>query len=97
MKTNAMPNILFCSVNDCAYNESEKCHAGAITVDGPEPLCDTFFKSGRKGGMDDIGSVGACKNEVCTYNESYECTARGIHVSWHYSKPECDTFTERAA
>jgi hypothetical protein len=93
MKTKVMPNVLFCSVLECAYNDHEKCHAGAITVDGPEPLCDTFFKSQQKGGIDEsIGSVGACKNDMCVHNESYECTANGIEVSLHSMKPECDTF-----
>ncbi|MBL8012345.1 MAG: DUF1540 domain-containing protein [Candidatus Omnitrophica bacterium] len=91
-----MPNILFCNVNECAYNGDEKCHAVAITVGGPQPLCDTFFRSGRKGGGEDAGSVGACKNEVCAYNESFECTAYGINVSLHSTKPECDTFMQRS-
>lgn len=95
MKSNLMPNILFCNVDECAYNDQEKCHAGAITVDGPQPLCDTFFKSGRKGGVDDVGAVGACKNDVCAYNESFECTAHGINVSLRSSHPQCDTFVER--
>ncbi len=43
MKTQSMPHVLFCSVFECGYNDYKECHAGAITVDGPEPLCDTFF------------------------------------------------------
>lgn len=93
MKTRTMPNVLFCSVGECAYNDHEHCHAGSITVDSPEPLCDTFFKSGRKGGIESLGTVGACKNDTCIHNESYECTAKGIEVSLHHTKPECDTFS----
>ncbi len=95
MKTKAMPNVLFCNVTECAYNNLEKCHAGGITVDGPEPLCDTFFQSQRKGGVEPLGTVGACKNDVCVHNDSYECTASGIQVSLHSQKPECDTFSPK--
>lgn len=91
----SMPNVLYCSVQECAYNEKEKCHAGAITVDGPEPLCDTFFKNTRKGGAGVIGSVGACKNETCVHNESYECAAPGISVALHKTRPTCTTFVSR--
>ena len=83
---NKMPNILSCEVTECAYNNKEECHAGAITVDGPEPLCETFFMHTPKGGIEDIGSVGACKNDVCMYNESLECTASGINISKHEEK-----------
>jgi hypothetical protein len=93
MKNRIMPHVLSCSVLECAYNEQKKCHAAAITVDGPEPMCDTFFKSAKKGGVQEEGAVGACKNRLCAYNESLECTAHGIDVSLHAATPECDTFT----
>ena len=94
--TNVMPNVLFCSVSECAYNDHQKCHARAITIDGPEPLCDTFFKNHQKGGIDTLmGSVGACKNGLCVHNESYECTAKGVYVSMHIARPQCDTFSPR--
>jgi len=96
MKIQVMPQVLFCSVTECAYNDSEKCHAGAITVDGPEPLCDTYFKSPRKGGINGTsGTVGACKNAICVHNDAYECTAQGIKVSLHVAKAECDTFAAK--
>lgn len=96
MKTKVMPDVTFCNVAECAYNDHEKCRAGAITVDGPEPLCDTFFTNSEKGGIEQTnGSVGACKNGTCVHNEHYECTADGIHVSLHDTKPECDTFSMR--
>ena len=96
MKPGLMPTVLYCSATECAYNEHERCHAGAITVDGPEPMCDTFFKSNRKGGIEAEGAVGACKNGTCVHNNSFECTAGGIHVSLHQQKPECDTFEPQA-
>ena len=96
MKIKILPNVLYCSVTACAYNDHEKCRAGSITIDGPEPLCDTFFTSQFKGGqIDGKASVGACKNATCLHNQSYECTAHGIEVSLHFQKPECDTFVVR--
>ncbi len=63
MKT-SMPAVTFCNVEECAYNDHENCRAAAITVDGPEPLCDTFCKNQEKGGIaQEVGSVGACKME----------------------------------
>ncbi|MEN8257586.1 MAG: DUF1540 domain-containing protein [Thermodesulfobacteriota bacterium] len=45
--------------------------------------------------MDMTGSVGACRLENCSFNESLECTADGIHVGVHSGDPECETFTAR--
>lgn len=91
-----MPRVIDCSVTDCAYNSNSMCHAMAITVGSSTPLCDTFFKKERKGGaMDVIGGVGACKVESCKFNDSFECTADGIHVARHADKAECDTFSPR--
>lgn len=89
-----MPNVLFCNVYECAYNDRDACHAMAITVDNsPEPMCDTFFRRDVKGGVQEFnGSVGACKNDRCMHNTSFECTANGIHVSKHQETPACDTF-----
>ena len=89
-----MPNVLFCNVGDCAYNDHDACHAMAITVDSPEPICDTFFDHEPKGGVQEItASVGACKNDGCVHNESLECTAEGIKISMHDDKAACDTFS----
>jgi hypothetical protein len=91
-----MPNVLKCTVEECAYNEHENCHAMAITVDGPDPLCDTYFKTSRKGGVADIiGAVGACKNGECVHNQAFECAASGIEISRHEANAECDTFALR--
>jgi len=91
-----MPIVRSCSVMECAYNRETACHAGGITVEGPVPLCGTYFRSQRKGGIQETGTVGACKNDGCVYNDSFECTASAIEVSIHYTdRPECDTFTQR--
>lgn len=96
MQTKVMPNVRSCTVLECAYNENEHCHAGAITVDSPEPLCGTYFKSQAKGGLDEsTGMVGACKNSVCVHNASLECAASGIDVSWHTDHATCDTFSAK--
>jgi hypothetical protein len=92
-----MPMINECSMMDCAYNTEKKCHALAITVGGPEPLCDTYMKTARKGGdMDSIAGVGACKVSTCVYNFSLECSSENIRVGSHGDHAQCDTFRERA-
>jgi hypothetical protein len=89
-----MPMILDCNMNECAYNINEACHAMAITVGGAAPTCDTFVRKSHKGGvLDTTGSVGACKEDKCKFNDSLECTASGIHVSIHADHAECDTFS----
>ena len=91
-----MPRILDCSMSDCAYNTDNMCHALAITVGASAPMCDTFLKLGKKGGIKDAtGSVGACKVENCRFNDALECAADGIHVGRHSDHPECDTFAPR--
>lgn len=91
-----MPRIIDCSMMDCAYNTDNMCHAIAITVGSATPMCDTYMQRKEKGGaMDMTGSVGACRLENCTFNESLECTADGIRVGMHTDHPECETFNAR--
>lgn len=89
-----MPKVLECLMDECAYNKEKKCHAMAITVGGGMcPLCDTFMKTVKKGGVADmIGTVGACKVENCQLNTSLECNAGGIRVVLHNQHAECATF-----
>jgi hypothetical protein len=88
-----MPNVRFCNVHECAYNDHDACHALAITVEEPAPLCNTYFKREIKGGFEEFnGSVGACKNDQCLHNSLLECTATSIQVSKHNQIPACDTF-----
>lgn len=92
-----MPIILDCEVEDCSYNRDKECHALAITV-GSEghPVCDTFAKLSRKGGVaDTLGCVGACREDDCKYNDSLECTALTVHVGQHSSHADCRTFVAR--
>lgn len=89
-----MPNVLYCNVNECAYNAEDSCHAMAITVDNQEAMCDTFFNHQPKGGIRELkAGVGACKSDGCVHNRLLECTAPGIKVSRHNNKPACDTFS----
>ena len=91
-----MPKIIDCSMKECAYNTDKLCHAMAITVGSKSPMCDTFMKRKQKGGMKEMnGSVGACKIDNCTFNQSLECTADGIHVGIHADHAECETFQVR--
>ena len=88
-----MSKISKCSVNMCAYNKDQQCHALAITVgDQDDPQCDTFLPSGSKGGdMGTTGKVGACKVSVCRFNESLECIGRadrGRHEAEHGLLPD---------
>ncbi len=91
------PKVLDCEVSECSYNTNKQCHALAITVGDAEcPMCDTYVKSSQKGGaMNMTGSVGACKESDCKFNESLECAAPGIHVSSHKGHADCSTFARR--
>lgn len=91
-----MPMIIDCKMTECAYNANKKCHAMAITVGGPEPMCDTFLKRTKKGGVPDMnGSVGACKVANCNFNQSLVCSAEAIHIGVHDNHAECDTFSPK--
>lgn len=90
-----MPKILDCVMSDCSYNKNKECHAMAVTVGGSHPMCDTFFKSSQKGGVMDIGGVGACKVSDCKFNKALECSASGIHVGVHQDHADCSTFATR--
>ena len=93
--TMKMPMINECSMSDCAYNSDMNCHALAITVGGPSPLCDTYLKSDQKGGDgDSVGAIGACKVGNCMYNTALECSSDNVKIGMHADHAECDTFRE---
>lgn len=89
-----MPIISACSVDDCAYNRGNGCHALAITVgDARHPQCDTFFTASPKGGDPaTTGRVGACKMADCRHNIQYECRAPQISVGYEHSEVDCLTY-----
>ena len=91
-----IPKVMSCSATECSYNKANECHAVAITVGGHKnPLCDTFYNSGRKGGVAGInGGVGACRKEDCRFNTDLECMAsRGISVAMSEGQANCSTFS----
>lgn len=95
--TMPMSKISHCTVIDCTYNTDGKCHTMAITVgDESCALCDTYFRSGSKGGdMDVSGGVGACKASGCRFNTAFECSAGNIDVVLHSDHADCSTYTPR--
>jgi Domain of Unknown Function (DUF1540) len=89
--SNSMPGVSECVMDECTYNSNKVCHAIAITiVDGGHPMCNTFFKSSKYGGLDGTAGVGACKVAACSHNEDFECAALGIRVGHEQGK--CMTF-----
>jgi hypothetical protein len=91
-----MAKVSECNVAMCAYNQGHKCHAMAINVGGPGPLCDTFTKAREKCAAQDVaGAVGACKVANCWFNSCLECAARDVNVKWRDSKAQCATFREK--
>ncbi len=92
-----MPRIQECNVANCSYNKNNECHALAIMVgSGGHPMCDTFTKLNKKGGAADVsGSVGACREDDCKYNELLECTANNIRIGMHSDHADCRTFVSR--
>ena len=90
------PAITNCSAGKCAYNYSGACRTFAVNIGGPDPLCDTYFTNGKKGGIIDmVAKVGACRVEHCMHNKSFECTAPGVEVLFANDIAECTTFQKR--
>lgn len=88
-----MPAVKSCGVSECAYNNSNGCHARAITVgDGRWPLCDTFLSATRHVKQGQPAGVGACKVTSCRFNHDYECQAETIIVGHIRDTAECRTY-----
>jgi len=89
-----MPKVSKCDAGSCSYNRDGKCHALAITVgDAGHPRCDTYIQMpGRGGDMSAIAGVGACRVDICRFNQDLECTAAKIAVAMHSDCPDCATF-----
>ncbi|MFP4013361.1 MAG: DUF1540 domain-containing protein [Chitinispirillaceae bacterium] len=91
-----MSKIFDCEATECIYNKNKQCHTPGITVGDEEPLCDTFKSAASKGGREEIiGGVGACKVANCKYNDSFECSAKGIHIIMKNGHADCGTFQPR--
>lgn len=90
-----MPEIFNCNVSECFYNQSNQCHAPAITIGADEPCCDTFLASQDHIHRQEKGMVGACHVSACQYNKEMLCGASGINVSPISSSAMCSTFSKK--
>jgi hypothetical protein len=92
-----MPVVAQCSVDECAYNVNNCCHARAITVgNGVHPGCDTFLNgSSHSKAAQRIAGVGACKVSACRHNEDYECMTEQIVVGHDQAAVRCLTYLAR--
>lgn len=92
-----MPLVAECSVDACAYNTSNACHARAITVgDSVHPGCDTFLgASSHSKASQRTAGVGACKVSACQYNDDYECMTEQIIVGHASESVRCLTYRQR--
>jgi hypothetical protein len=89
-------NILECQATDCAYNHDGTCRTIAITVGGPDPLCDTFVSADVKGGvLNATAKVGACKVGNCAHNERLECMVGAIRVVYQNGRALCALYQGR--
>ncbi len=96
LKIKNMVDVSECGCSACAYNADLSCHTIAITVgDGDKPMCDTFFRSERHGGVKGTAGVGACKISSCRFNENLECGAPSIQVGMMDNDSSCLTFVAR--
>ncbi len=91
-----MSQVLDCDAVNCVYNKDKKCHTLAVNVGDTEPLCDTFMAGPSKGGFEEvIGGIGACKVSGCSFNKSYECTSKGVHMSLVGDHVDCKTYHKK--
>lgn len=91
-----MPLVAECTVNECAYNTANACHARAITVgDRVHPGCDTFLSGSGHSKAQRSAGVGACKVSGCQYNDDYECVTDQIKVGHAHDSICCLTYQHR--
>ncbi|MDR3360963.1 MAG: DUF1540 domain-containing protein [Bifidobacteriaceae bacterium] len=95
----SMSKVAECSVTDCAYNQVEACHAGAVTIAGPSGRagCATFIPLTVKGGFTAAtAAVGACQHLECAHNSDLECAAPAIQVGLRgATEADCLTFAAK--
>ena len=88
-----MPVVRACTAEGCAYNKEEHCHARAITVGGlNDHHCDTLFNSSSDINRNEAAGVGACKVNVCRFNDGCECQAASIEIGYSNFEADCETF-----
>jgi len=88
-----LTKVWHCSARLCRFNGPDrKCHAPAISVGGELPRCNTYIEGATSLHSDDIAEVGSCWKVSCIFNESLDCTAKGMHVKATAQGPVCRTF-----
>lgn len=93
LHSSIIPGVSECVIAECAYNSNKACHTIAITIgDGDHPVCDTFFKSSKHGGIQGTAGVGACKVAACSHNTDFECAAASIRIGNEQNQGKCMTF-----
>lgn len=90
-----LPQISACSVSTCSYNDSDACHAGAITIGGDHAHCGTFVEISFRSGIERTGLVGACHRTECTFNADLTCGAASITVGAADDVADCLTYAPR--
>ncbi len=92
-----MPFIIGCDAEDCSYNKNKECHALAITIGvSGLPQCDTYARLKEKGGAaESFGTVGACREELCMFNDSLECSSAAILMRLRNGRPSCIAFSSK--
>ena len=89
--------IVGCKAHECSFNHGGNCRTIGINVGGPEPLCDTFIKAEKKGGiLNAMAKVGACKVEACVNNKLLECGAEGISVVISNNQAFCGSYQKQS-
>jgi hypothetical protein len=87
------PEISKCSMTDCTFNSSGRCHAKFIEVGDDHQKCDTYAASSQKiKESASTGAVGTCKVSRCAYNKGSRCMAGAITVSRHDNNADCEMF-----
>ncbi len=92
-----MPFIIGCDAEDCSYNRNKECHALAVTIGvSGLPQCDTYASlTGKGGAAETFGTVGACREALCTFNESLECASAAVLIRLRNGRPNCIAYQTR--
>ena len=86
-------HIVDCKATECSFNHGGNCRTIGINVGGPEPLCDTFFNTAKKGGIPTAtATVGACKVQTCMHNKLLECGSKSISVVFNDNQALCGSY-----
>lgn len=101
MSAPTLSKVNSCSVADCVYNDSNSCHAMAITVEKPSAAtCGTYTPRAQakdsQAASAQVANVGACKAADCTHNKDLSCTAASVSVGFEGNQVRCLTYNKGA-